>query len=347
MGNHRHHRPRHHLVDKVRNARLPRALVAVTIATLTVGFIAACGSSTSSSGTTPSSRSSLAGTKKGAVTIGFVVKLANPYFVAMTDAVKQWAAQHNVHLLVGGGSNPTDVEGQITAIQTMISEGAKAFVVSPQGPQLTPALQRAVSQHIPVVLVNEPLPHWSGQTSYVGTDNYKGAVLAGKYIRAHLKSGDKIAIEAGIPGVTALDQRVQGVLDALKGSGISVVANLPTQCLETPGVSVTNDILAAHPDIQGIYFACSPPVFGGLQALSQRNLSGKLLTVGFDGDPQEYKDIRAGQETATVAQFPRKMGVKALQLALKALAGHKVPKNVDSGQEIVSKTNASQFHAWR
>jgi simple sugar transport system substrate-binding protein len=275
-----------------------------------------------------------------------VYKLPNPYFVAMTAAVKQWAAAHNVHLLVGGGKTATDVSGQISAVQTMVTDGAQAIVIAPQGPQMIPTLQRAVSQRIPVVLNDEPLPNWSGQTSYVGTDNYKGAVLAGQYIRAHLKPGSKIAIGSGIPGVTALDQRVQGVINALKGSGISVVTQLPTQCVEDTGVSATQDILTAHPDIQGIYYACSPPVFGGLQVLAQRHLTKKLMIVGFDGDPQEYNDIRSGTETATVAQFPGKMGIISLQLALKTLAGKQVPKTVDSGEIIVDKSNVSQFHGW-
>lgn len=326
--------------------RLRRVVAGLAVTILGAGLLTACGATSGSSGTGKANSSVSAVGSKGQTTIGFLYKLPNPYFNAMTAAVKQWAAQNHVHLLVGGGQTPTDVSGQISAIQTMISDGAKALVVSPQGPQLIPTLNRAVSQHIPVVLVNEPLPGWSGQTSYVGTDNYKGAVLAGQYIRSHLKSGDKIAIGSGVPGVTALNQRVKGVVDALKGSGISIVAQLPTQCVEDTGVSVTQDILTAHPDIQAIYYACSPPVFGALQVLSQHNLTNKLMIVGFDGDPQEYKDIKAGQETATVAQFPRKMGIISLQLALKTVAGKPVPKQVDSGQQVVSKTNVSQFNGW-
>jgi simple sugar transport system substrate-binding protein len=320
-------------MGKLVNKRLLRGVVAAAVTILAAAALAACGASSAAS--------------TGDTTIGFVYKLPNPYFVAMTGAVKQWAAANKVHLLVGGGKTATDTSGQIAAVQTMITDGAKAIVIAPQGPQLIPTLQRAASQHIPVVLVDTDLPTWSGKTSYVGTDNYKGAVLAGQFIRAHLKPGAKIAIGSGIPGVPTLDQRVQGVIDALKGSGISVVTQLPTQCVEDTGVSVTQDILTAHQGIQGIYYACSPPVFGGQQVIAQHNLTKKLMVVGFDGDPQEYRDIKSGSETATVAQFPRKMGIVALQLAIKASLGDKVAKQVDSGQAIVSKANVAQYNGWQ
>ena len=161
---------------KLSRTRPRRALPAVAVTILAAGLLTACGGKSTNSGTS-------SGGGKGQTTIGFVYKLPNPYFNAMVAAVKQWSSQNNVHLLVAGGKTPTDVQGQISAIQTMISQGAKALVVSPQGPQLIPTLDRAISQHIPVVLVNEPLPGWSGQTSYVGTDNYKGAVLAGQGCR--------------------------------------------------------------------------------------------------------------------------------------------------------------------
>jgi len=261
----------------------------------------------------------------------------------MSAAVKQWAAQHHVHLIVSGGKTPSDVSGQIAAVQTAITEGAKAIEIAPEGVELTPTLARAVQQGIPVVLVDTDLPAFKAKTSYVGTDNYKGAFLAGKFIRARLKRGQQLAIESGIPGVPTLDQRVQGVKDALKGSSIKIVAELPTQCAQDTGVSVTRDVLTAHPHIQGIYSACSPPTFGALTVLAQRGMTHKLLFVSFDGAPQEYQDIEAGTLTATVAQFPRKMGVIGLQLALKAAARKHVPKSVDAGQFVVSKANVAKF----
>jgi hypothetical protein len=65
--------------------------------------------------------------------------------------------------------------------------------------------------------------------------------------------------------------------------------------------------------------------------------------VGFDASPDEVTAIKAGAESASVAQFPAKMGSMGVQTALDAAQGKTVQANVDTGTEMVTKDNASQF----
>ena len=65
--------------------------------------------------------------------------------------------------------------------------------------------------------------------------------------------------------------------------------------------------------------------------------------VSFDASPGDVAAILAGNEAASVAQFPAKMGSLGAQTALDAATGKAVRANVDTGTEMVTKDNASQF----
>ena len=131
-----------------------------------------------------------------------------------------------------------------------------------------------------------------------------------------------------------------GFLDGL-GDEFEVVASLPTDCDQTKGLDATQDILTANPDVTAIYGACGPPVIGGMEAIASAGKTVKV--VGFDAGPDEIAAIVAGDQLASVAQFPAKMGEMGCQAALDAINGEDVPANIDTGTEIVTADNASEF----
>ncbi|ASU82200.1 hypothetical protein CDO52_04835 [Nocardiopsis gilva YIM 90087] len=105
-----------------------------------------------------------------------------------------------------------------------------------------------------------------------------------------------------------------------------------------------NGIGGVHPDVDAAYAACGPPILGGIQAMKKRNpFSEDPLLVGFDAMPAESKAILAGDETASVAQFPQKMGTISVETAADAVRGKKVQERIDTGTEIVTKENAEKF----
>jgi ABC-type sugar transport system substrate-binding protein len=53
--------------------------------------------------------------------------------------------------------------------------------------------------------------------------------------------------------------------------------------------------------------------------------------------------IKSGNETGSVAQFPAKIGALGIATLYNAVQGKKVPKNVDTGTALVTKANASKF----
>lgn len=284
-----------------------------------------------------------AGNGSGTVKIGFITKFPVDFYDTMVDAVKDWGKQHpDVQVIYAQGKSGTDDESEINAIQSMVSQGVKAIAITPTSPNVKGELQKAVDKGIKVVLIDNDIPDWSGKSSVVATDNLAGGKLAGQWLAGKLKPGAKLAVLQGVLGNPSLDARVQGMLETL-GSTATIVAKTPTDCDQTKGLNAAQDILTAHADIDAIYGACGPPISGALQAVKAAGKQGKLVIVGFDASPDEVKAIVAGTESASVAQFPAKMGSLGVQTALDAAQGKTVQANVDTGTEMVTKDNAAQF----
>jgi ABC-type sugar transport system substrate-binding protein len=315
----------------------------------TIGLVAAsCGSDSESSSTTadaaPAATDAAPATEASGETskIGFITKFPVDFYDTMVDAAKTWNADHpEVELVFAQGTSGTDDEGEIAAIESMITQGVKAIVITPTSPNVQDALQKAVDGGIKVILVDNDIPGWEGKTSLVATDNLAGGVLAGEYLATQLKAGDTVAILEGVAGAPSLQQRVDGFKTGL-GDGFTIVASLPTDCDQTKGLNAAQDILTANPDVTAIYGACGPPILGAIEAVASAGKTTKL--VGFDAGGDEVAAIVAGTELASVAQFPAKMGSDGAQAALDAITeGKTVAANIDTGTAMVTKDNAADF----
>ncbi len=220
------------------------------------------------------------------------------------------------------------------------------FAITPTSPAVSKELDKAIKKGVKVVLMDNDIPAWKRKTSVVATDNPKGGMLAGKYLSTRLKAGDTLGILEGVPGVPALDARVTGMLAGLGSlkSQVKVVSKLETDCAQDKGLSAAQDMLTANPTITAIYSACGPPVLGLVQVLkTQGKQPGDVIVVGFDALPDEVAQIKAGWETASVAQFPAKIGSLGIATLYRAVQGKKVAKNVDTGTALVTKANAAKF----
>ena len=317
---------------------------------MAAGFIVgACSGSPSAATTRPSSAPSVAPASSAAtgdkVKIGFITKFPVDFYDIMVDSAKKWAADHpDVETVFAQGKSGTDDEGEIAAIESMITQGVDAIAITPTSPNVQAALDKAVQAGIKVVLVDNDIPDWKGKSSVVATDNLAGGKLAGTWLKEHLPAGAKLAVLKGRLGAPSLEDRVTGMLDTL-GNAATVVGGSPaTDCDQTKGLDAAADLLTANPDLTALYAACGPPATGALTAIRNAGITpGKITVVGFDASGDEIKAILAGEEAGSVAQFPDKMGSLGIETAYKAAKGETVQPNVDTGTEMVTKENAADF----
>ena len=286
-------------------------------------------------------------TTQQTVKLGFITKFPVDFFFTLENAAKKWdAATPGAKVIFAQGKSGTDDAGEIAAIQNMVAQGVKGIAITPTSPAVSGALDKAIKQGVKVVLMDNDIPSWKKKASVVATDNYKGGVLAGKFLATKLKAGDTLGILEGVPGVPALDARVTGMLAGLGAlrSQIKVVSKLRTDCDQTKGATAAQTMLTANQNLTAIYGACGPPILGAIQSVKNAGIDpGKIIIVGFDASPDEVAAIKAGTETASVAQFPAKIGSLGIATLYRATQGKAVAKKVDTGTALVTKANASKF----
>ena len=171
----------------------------------------------------------------------------------------------------------------------------------------------------------------------VGQEDVLDQILLALFCQGH-------CILEGVPGVPALDDRVNGMLEGLDGLAVEIVGRNGTNCTEELGISVAEDLLTANPGLKAIYAACGPPAVGAAQAIENAGIANDdIVLVGFDACCGELEKIASGQEDATVAQFPAKMAELGVDALVKAINGETVPALIDSGAALVTAENASEF----
>ena len=280
------------------------------------------------------------------VKIGFITKFPVEFFSTMEEAAKAYAAANpDVEIIYGQGASGTDIEGQIALIESMVTQGVQGIAITPVDPTVAPALDRAIEAGIKVVLMDNDIPDWTGKTAVATTDNYNAGKIAGEYLKTVLSDGDTLGILEGVPGVPALDDRVTGMLKGLAGGpDVVIVGKSSTNCTQELGVSAAEDLLTANPDLKAIYAACGPPAVGASQAIENAGIANDaIVLVGFDACCGELDKIVSGQEDATVAQFPAKMGELGVDTLVRAIRGETVEALVDTGAGLVTAENVADF----
>jgi ABC-type sugar transport system substrate-binding protein len=279
------------------------------------------------------------------IKIGFITKFPAEFFSVLENGGKAYAkANPGIDIIFGQAKSATDAEGEIAIIESMVTQGVKGIAITPINASVAPALDKAVLAGVKIVLMDNDLPDWKGKTSVVATDNLKGGQLAGKWLASKLKSGDKVALLEGVPGVPALDARISGMMEGLGDVKVKVAGKVTTKCQLELGVSGTEDLLTANPDIVAVYSACGAPALGAIQAIDNAKIpSGKIIVVGFDGLSDEFAAIEKGAEAATIVQFPAKIGELGVKTLADAVKGEKVPAFVDTGTDVATKENVAKF----
>jgi ribose transport system substrate-binding protein len=279
------------------------------------------------------------------IKIGFITKFPVPFFATMEEGARAYAAtDSDVEIVFGVGASATDIEGQIALIESMVTNGVQGIAITPVDPTVAPALDKAVAAGVKVVLMDNSIPGWEGLTAIATTDNYAAGKIAGEHLATLLKDGDTLAILEGVPGVPALDDRVNGMLEGLGAVKPNIVARGATGCTEEQGLNNAQDFLTANPGLKAIYAACGPPAAGAARAITNAGIANDdIILVGFDFCCGEAEALEAGVEDATVAQFPFRMAEYGVKALVAAIRGEEVESLIDSGAALVTKANMGDF----
>lgn len=262
----------------------------------------------------------------------------------IADAVQKNVedAGHKFTLVTAG--DETAVSTQVTQIEDLIAKGVDGLIVNPMDANaVIPALQKAKEAGIPVVLVDSTIAEGNEDLyiTYVGTDNYAAAKLGAEKLAEQLGGSGKVIIVRGANGKSVGDARVEGFKAGLP-EGIEVVAEQPGDWSNDVAKQVTENMLQANPEVDGLFTASDVMLDGILQAMDDAKREG-IQIMSFDGSDDGKALIEEGLVLGTMAQFPDEMGKITVETLIGVLDGTtdaaSVEKYIDSGTECIMKDN--------
>ena len=156
-----------------------------------------------------------------------------------------------------------------------------------------------------------------------------------------LGGAGNVIIVRGANGSQAGDDRAEGFKAGIEGTGLELINEQPGDWVVDKAMQVTENMIQANPDIQGI-FCCSDNMLPGiLQALNNNDIEGVTI-ISFDGSDAGIDMIKDGSVYGTVAQFPDKIGAWGVEYLMKAINGETegVESFIDAGTEIIDASNA-------
>jgi ribose transport system substrate-binding protein len=279
-------------------------------------------------------------------TIGFALTtLNNPFFIDVKKGAEEAAARNGAALILQAAERDIDVEKQMQIVENLIERKVNAICITPNGSrEIVPAILKANAAGIPVFIVDsrvdeKTLREAGGNiASFAGSDNFEGGRLAGEYVIRRLGGKGRVAILEGATGHETGDSRKAGFLSAIAGApGIVLAASQPANMDRGLGYATFQNILQANPDLQAV-FACNDMMaLGAVEAIAASGRTGNVVVVGFDAIEEAREAVVRGQMDATIAQFPREMGIVAVESACRFLKGEKVAAFVPTKIELVTR----------
>ena len=276
------------------------------------------------------------------VLIGLVTKTeVNPYFVSLRHAAEAEAHAKGARLIARAGKFDGDNEGQVSAIEDLISAGAKGILITPNnstGP--LKAIAKARAAGILVIALDTATDPADAVDATYATDNFEAGVKQGEYAK-HVMAGKAphLAMLDGTPGGTVDTFRHNGYL---KGFGISegspdIVGKVITNGAQDKGQTGMENLLSAHPDINVVYTINEPAAEGAYAALRAAGNAGDIVLTSIDGGCLGVKYVKRGAIVATVMQFPAKMATLGVDAVVEyAKTGQKSLGMHNTGSEIIT-----------
>ncbi|MFV0491284.1 MAG: sugar ABC transporter substrate-binding protein [Pseudorhodobacter sp.] len=268
------------------------------------------------------------------ILIGLITKTdTNPFFVKMREGAAEKAEELGVNLQAFAGKYDGDNDTQITAIENLISAGAKGILLLASDTKaIVPTVQKARDAGILVIALDTPLEPLEAADATFATDNFFAGQMIGEWARKTL--GEEAAQSAKVAFIDALENqptvdvaRDQGFMD---GFGIDIkdpsrrddeddpriVGHEMGQGSEAGGRTGMETLLQKDYDINVVYTINEPTAAGAWEALKAAGKDdGSVLVTSVDGGCPGVANVKDGVIGATSMQFPLLMaslGVEAV-----------------------------------
>ncbi|MBP0589467.1 sugar ABC transporter substrate-binding protein [Paraburkholderia sp. LEh10] len=286
-----------------------------------------------------------------AAVVGEVTSLENEYFSNWDRGAKSAADALglNYRALTDGG-DPTK---QLQNYESQLRAGTKLFFGNAQNVGNIPAFVSKVRDaggHYVGVWDSLPWYHPldvpnGAYAGFFAPDDSANAYTIAKLLFQKMGGKGNVVHLTGYPGSSPDVARNDGFDRALKESpGIKLVASQQGNWNQVDSRKVMEDIIVAHPKIDGVFAQNDSEAIGAMQALDDAGI--RIPIVGIDGNAETIKLIKDGRILATVSNLPEWQAGYAMVRAYDIAKGWK-PSPTEAmmytGVAVITAANVSAY----
>lgn len=315
--------------------RMVGAVVGLTAAAIA---LAGCANSAGSGGSTP-------GAKGDKPYIALVSKgFQHQFWQAVKKGAEEAAAKYDVTISFEGPDTEANVDQQIQMLQTALDKNPAALgFAALDSKAAAPLLQQAKSQNIPVIAFDSGVDSDIPVTT-AATDNKAAAAEAAKHMADAIGHEGKVALVVHDQTSVTGQERRDGFVDYMKKNEpkIQIVDIQYGGGDQAKSADLTKAIIAANPDLKGIYGSNEGSAIGVVQGVKELGIApGKLVIIGFDSGKAQIDAITSGLMNGAITQNPVGIGFETVKAAVEAIKGQKLPKTIDTGFYWYDKSNVN------
>jgi ribose transport system substrate-binding protein len=256
------------------------------------------------------------------------------FFKELEGGLREEAAARGLDLVVVACE--MDPAKQAAQIEDFVAERVSAILLAPcDSDAVGPHLAGPERAGIPVFTAD--IAARSGKVvSHVASDNVQGGRLAARAMAAALGDRGNVLI-IDHPTVASVQDRVRGFEDEIRQHpGIRIVGRPSADGQRAKAMSVMEDMLQAHPDLNGVFGINDDSALGALSVVESAGRKD-IAIVGYDATDEAQAAMRRSSALkAEVIQQPDKIGRTAIDIIARYLKGETVPPLVSVDVGIVS-----------
>lgn len=266
--------------------------------------------------------------------------VGHQFWLTVRSGADAAGEEFNADIIWNGPDKETEIAKQINIVQDMISRRVDAIVMAACDENaLIDVINQAMDAGIPVVTIDSGVKS-DRPLTFVATDNVAAAHMAADKLAELIGEKGEVGVIPIVPGAATSEMREQGFREgAAKYPGMEIVSVLHCDSDAAKAMSVTEDMMTAHPNLAGIFAESEPGAVGATQAVQAAGKAGQIKIVGFDASEEELAALERGTIQALIVQNPFNMGYLGVKSAIDAIEGRPVEKRIDTGVTIITKQN--------
>jgi ribose transport system substrate-binding protein len=266
----------------------------------------------------------------------------DPFYVTMGCGAQAEATKEGAKLTITGGAT-WDATVQTPVVNSVTAAKPDGVMIAPNDSKalLTP-LKAMSDAGIKVTFVDTQLDDTSFAQSVISTDNAAGGTLAAKTLATLIGDKGTVLIVNVDPGISTTDARVKGFQDEIKANhpNVTVLDVQYTHDNASAATTIVTSILAAHPDLAGV-FATNVQNAEGVATGLKTAGNTTVKTIAFDAGPKQIQDLNDNIVQGLIAQDPYTIGVDGVQQTIAALNGQPTTKVIQTQLAALTKDNVN------